>query len=88
MHPRISAEARVHRLTLGSDSHAVRFLLAVAAVTRGQLLMVLDSDDGEPRRNRTFNPQIKSRIEAVFGITRVPSGTRVISLSDSRLAAI
>jgi hypothetical protein len=43
---------------------------------------------GEPRRNRTFNPQIKSRIEAVFWITRVPSGTRAISLSDSRLALI
>lgn len=46
--PRISAEARVHRLTLGSDSHAVRFLLAVAAATHGKLLMVLDWDGGEP----------------------------------------
>lgn len=47
--PRISAEARVHRLTLGSDSHAVRFLLAVAAATHGRLLMVLDWDGGDPK---------------------------------------
>ena len=42
---------------------------------------------GEPPRNRTENPQIKSRFERVFGITRVPSGTRAICLSHSRLAA-
>src|SRR5690242_8355209 len=39
---------------------AVRFLSAVVAATDGKLLIALDRDGGEPGRNRTFNPQIKS----------------------------
>jgi hypothetical protein len=45
----IRADAGVHRLILRSDSHAVRFLSAVAAATHGKLLMALDCDDGEPK---------------------------------------
>ena len=71
--PRIGAQARVHRLTLGSDSHAVRFLSAIAAATHGKLLMALDCDGGEPRRNRTFNPQIKRHLS--MSIT--PDQTRI-----------
>jgi hypothetical protein len=42
---------------------AVRFLSAVFGADYCKLLMALDCGSGEPRRNRTFNPQIKSRIK-------------------------
>src|SRR5688572_18879171 len=43
---------------------------------------------GEPRRNRTFNPQIKSRFKPISRLTRILSQTRAISLSFSGLASI
>jgi hypothetical protein len=61
--PRIS-EAPVRRLTLGSDSHAVRFLSAVSAATHCTLLMPLDWDAGEPRRNRTLKVAISNLLMA------------------------
>jgi hypothetical protein len=52
------------------------------------IFRIKSSGSGEPRRNRTFNPQIKSRFSAIFWITRVLSGTRAILLFCSRLASI
>jgi hypothetical protein len=44
------------------DLIMVRFLAVVGGAVGGKLLMALDCDGGEPPRNRTENPQIKSRI--------------------------
>ena len=52
-----------HRCRKRTDCDWVRFLSEVTVTTDCKLLKQLEGEAGEPRRNRTENPQIKSRIK-------------------------
>jgi hypothetical protein len=60
---------------LGAPNGRVRFLSAMAVATAHKCLTMLEQWSGEPPRNRTWNPQIKSR-------SRGPKWRRFVGISS------